>query len=231
MNWNEAMRYHGACRRMAETWCRRTDDADRVEDLTHDLLIHLVERVDLSRAKGPPAAYVAGALWNAAQTIQLRVVNRLHRDMSTFDAAELAETDPRGRTRIELCRPCETAEQVRILYDPDTMPAYVPPAGPIEATTAPEPKKGRATVSFERPRKERKKKKKEPKPPRQLQPCGTLAAYRRGCRCADCGEARRLHHAAYRARKRAAAGAGSISGAESSQTDPNSSFFPHGMAE
>lgn len=46
--------------------------------------------------------------------------------------------------------------------------------------------------------------------PRELKPCGTSAAYVRGCRCTDCVEANRAYHREY-ARRRAA-GAGKVRG-------------------
>lgn len=68
MTWDEAMQFYPAAKEMARTWANKMNRPDDEEDLAQHLMIMLVERVDLSRARGNRDAYVAGALWKKAHS-------------------------------------------------------------------------------------------------------------------------------------------------------------------
>jgi hypothetical protein len=63
MTWDEAMQFYPAAKAMAQTFSYKASDPEIVEDLTQELMVFLVEKVDTSRAKGSVKGYVAGALW------------------------------------------------------------------------------------------------------------------------------------------------------------------------
>jgi len=94
MPWDDVMQYEPAARNVAVTWVRKTNggytDQWRVDDLTHDLLLHLHLNADPSRANGPVENYVIGLLWKSAISILIdsRAASEERRTVFFDDIAE-----------------------------------------------------------------------------------------------------------------------------------------------
>jgi hypothetical protein len=110
MSWEKAMEFYPNVEKMAITWCQRVNDPnpDQLrDDLIQDLMIHLVEKVDLSKANGPELNYVIGCLWKRASTITLRPSAVRYREMYSVEALLTEErgdeyTNEAERHRVNL---------------------------------------------------------------------------------------------------------------------------------
>lgn len=122
------------------------------------------------------------------------------RSMSRTPRPHTRETDLHEQTAAPDARPPAR----RPITPPRAKPASVPAHPDTSSADRSEARKvptGPVRVRAQRP----------PKPtpePRQLQPCGTLASFARGCPCDACAEANRAYHREYQALRRARGGAG-----------------------